>query len=48
MESQRKNCIKALKAAKNKIVALNDAIAYIVMLENKVKEIYSFDKTSTN
>lgn len=40
----KKNCIKALKAAKNKIVGLNDAIAYIVMLENKVKEIYSFDK----
>ena len=40
----KKNCIKALKIAKNKIVGLNDAIAYIVMLENKVKEIYSFDK----
>jgi len=40
----KKNCIKALKVAKNKIVGLNDAIAYIVMLENKVKEIYSFDK----
>jgi len=40
----RKNCIKALQAAKNKIVGLNDAIAYIVMLENKIEEIYSFDK----
>lgn len=40
----RENCIKALKVAKNKIVGLNDAIAYIVMLENKIKEIYSFNK----
>ena len=40
----KKNCIKALKTAKNKIIGLNDTIAYIVMLENKIKEIYSFDK----
>jgi len=35
---------EALKIAKEKRVGLNDALTYVVMLKNKIYEIYSFDK----
>jgi len=40
----KKNCLKALKIAEEKKIGLSDAIAYTIMLENNIKEIYSFDK----
>ena len=40
----RKNCVDALKVSEDKGIGLSDAIAYIVMLENGIKEVYSFDK----
>ena len=40
----KKDCLKALKIAKEKNVGFCDAIAYIIMTENGVDEIYSFDK----
>ncbi len=43
-EVNRKNCIKALKVAEEKGVGLSDAIAYILMLQNNIKEIYSFNR----
>ncbi len=36
--------LEALKIAKEKRVGLNDALTYVVMLKNKIYEIYSFDK----
>jgi predicted nucleic acid-binding protein len=35
---------EAIKIAKEKRVGLNDAITYVIMLKNKIYEIYSFDK----
>ena len=43
-EVDKKNCLKALKTAEEEKIGLSDAIAYIIMLENNIKEIYSFDK----
>lgn len=40
----RRICVEALKVAEERGVGLSDAIAYIVMLQNNVKEIYSFDR----
>ena len=42
-EVDKKNCLKALKTAEEEKIGLSDAIAYIIMLENNIKEIYSFD-----
>ncbi|ADC66510.1 PilT protein domain protein [Ferroglobus placidus DSM 10642] len=39
----KKDCLKAVKIAKEKDVGLSDAIAYVVMKKNSVGEIYSFD-----
>ncbi len=39
----KKDCLKALKIAKEKNVGLSDAIAYVIMKKNSVEEIYSFD-----
>jgi Predicted nucleic acid-binding protein, contains PIN domain len=36
--------LEALKIAKEKRVGLNDALTYVVMLKNKIYEIYPFDK----
>jgi predicted nucleic acid-binding protein len=35
---------EAIKIAKEKRVGLNDALTYVIMLKNKIYEIYSFDK----
>jgi len=40
----RKTCIEALRIAEEKNVGLSDAIAYILMLQSDVEEIYSFDR----
>ncbi|MCD6357874.1 MAG: type II toxin-antitoxin system VapC family toxin [Thermoproteales archaeon] len=40
----RRICVEALKVAEERGVGLSDAIAYVVMLQNNVKEIYSFDR----
>jgi predicted nucleic acid-binding protein len=39
----RETCIEAFKIAEERKVGLSDAIAYIVMLREGVREIYSFD-----
>jgi hypothetical protein len=39
----KKDCLKALKVAKEREVGLSDAIAYVIMTNNSVGEIYSFD-----
>jgi len=39
----KKDCLRALKIAKEKKVGLSDAIAYVIMTKNDVREIYSFD-----
>jgi hypothetical protein len=36
--------LEAIKIAKEKKVSLNDALTYVIMLKNKIYEIYSFDK----
>jgi len=36
--------LKAIKIAKEKRVGLNDALTYVIMLKNKIYEIYLFDK----
>jgi predicted nucleic acid-binding protein len=35
---------EAIRIAKEKRVGLNDALTYVIMLKNKIYEIYSFDK----
>ncbi|MEM2135634.1 MAG: PIN domain-containing protein [Candidatus Jordarchaeaceae archaeon] len=40
----KKDCVRAFNIAKEEEVGLNDAIAWVVMTNNEVKEIYSFDK----
>ncbi|MCD6208998.1 MAG: type II toxin-antitoxin system VapC family toxin [Thermoproteales archaeon] len=37
-------CLKALDVAEEKEIGLSDAIAYVVMLQHNVREIYSFDR----
>ena len=44
----RKDCLKALEIAKEKNVGLSDAIAYVIMLNNGINEIYSFDSDFDN
>lgn len=39
-----KECILALKIARNKHTGLSDATAYLLMRENEIEEIYSFDR----
>jgi predicted nucleic acid-binding protein len=36
--------LEAIKIAKEKKVGLNDVLTYVIMLKNKIYEIYSFDK----
>jgi predicted nucleic acid-binding protein len=36
--------LEAIKIAKEKKAGLNDALTYVIMLKNKIYEIYSFDK----
>ena len=43
-EVDRKTCIEALRVAEEKKIRLSDAIAYIVMLQNNIEEIYSLDR----
>ena len=40
----KRDCLRALKVAREKKVGLSDAIAYVIMIDNNVKEIYSFDR----
>ncbi len=40
----KRDCLRALKVAREKKVGLSDAIAYVTMIDNNVKEIYSFDR----
>ncbi|RLF03952.1 MAG: twitching motility protein PilT [Thermoprotei archaeon] len=40
----RRACAEALKVAEERGVGLSDAIAYVLMLQNNVEEIYSFDR----
>ncbi len=39
----KKDCLNALKIAKEKNVGFCDAVAYVVMMKNGVEEVYSFD-----
>jgi len=39
----RKDCLRAFNVAKEEEVGLSDAIACVVMTNNEIKEIYSFD-----
>ncbi len=39
-----KDCIKALLAAQMNAIGFSDAIAYVLMSERKIQEIYSFDR----
>lgn len=43
-EPTRENYIDAVEVAEDISVGLNDAIAYVLMKENGISEIYSFDK----
>ena len=40
----KRDCLKALKVVKEKEVGLSDAMAYVIMIDNNVREIYSFDR----
>jgi hypothetical protein len=40
----KKDCINALKTAKDKSIGLSDAIAHLLMIRNDIREIYSFDR----
>lgn len=40
----RKGCLREFNTAKEDEVGLNDAIAWVIMMNNEVKEIYSFDR----
>jgi len=40
----RKDCLNALKIANERNAGLSDSIAYVIMMKNGVKEIYSFDR----
>ena len=39
----KRNCLEALKISKEREVGLSDAVAYVIMKNNDVDEIYSFD-----
>lgn len=39
-----KDCIKAVLIAQTNTIGFTDAIAYVLMSESKMKEIYSFDR----
>lgn len=39
----KRNCLEALKISKERKVGLSDAVAYVIMKNNDVDEIYSFD-----
>ena len=43
-----KDCVKAMLAAQTNTIGLSDAIAYILMSERRIQEIYSFDKDFDN
>jgi len=43
-EVNRKTCIEALRVAEEKKIGLSDAIAYILMLQSNIEEIYSLDR----
>jgi len=44
IEINRKDYINSLETAKKYKIGLNDVLAYTVMREHGIKEIYSFDK----
>jgi hypothetical protein len=39
----KKDCVNALRIAKDKNVGLSDAIAYVLMMNSGINEVYSFD-----
>lgn len=41
---EKMDCVNALDVAKDTKVGLSDAIAYIIMRENGLDEVYSFDR----
>lgn len=43
-----KDCIKALLVAQTDVIGFSDAIAYVLMSERKIQEIYSFDRDFDN
>lgn len=44
IEPTRENYVDAVELAKDVSVGLNDGVAYVLMKENGMDEIYSFDK----
>ena len=43
-EVDEKTCVEALKIAEEKKVGFSDAVLYVLMLQNNIREVYSFDK----
>lgn len=41
---EKADCVNALEVAKDTKVGLSDAIAFVIMKENGLKEVYSFDR----
>jgi len=44
LEPTKDNYVDAIQIAEEANVGLNDAVAYVLMKENEIEEIYSFDK----
>ncbi|RJS74786.1 PIN domain-containing protein [Candidatus Bathyarchaeota archaeon] len=44
VEVSYEDYLTALSIAEKAVIGLNDALAYVIMLQKGVKEIYSFDK----
>lgn len=44
LEPSRENYVDAVEVAEEVSVGLNDGVAYVLMKENGIEEIYSFDK----
>jgi predicted nucleic acid-binding protein len=44
LEAMRENYMDAVEVAEEVSVGLNDGVAYALMKENGIEEIYTFDK----
>ena len=44
LEPTRENYVDAIEVAEEATIGLNDGVAYVLMKENDIEEIYSFDK----
>jgi len=44
LEPSRENYVDAVEVAEEASVGLNDGVAYVLMKENGIEEIYSFDR----